>query len=40
VIFEVGGAGKTFKQKADYLVKDAVLIEERAIPLFLFGFAY
>jgi len=40
VIFEVGGAGKTFKQKADYLVKDAVLIEERTIPLFLFGFAY
>jgi len=40
VVFEVGGPGKTFKQKADYLVKDAALIEERTIPLFLFGFMY
>ncbi|MEM4359904.1 MAG: AAA family ATPase [Candidatus Bilamarchaeaceae archaeon] len=39
-VFEVGGAGKTLKQKADYLVKDAVLIEKKTIPLFLFGLCY
>ncbi|MEM4707356.1 MAG: AAA family ATPase [Candidatus Anstonellales archaeon] len=39
-IFEVGGVGKTLKQKADYIVKDGLLIEKRTIPLFLFGFFY
>ncbi len=38
--FEVGSKNKKNKQKADYLVLDALLFEENKIPLFLFGFLY
>lgn len=38
--FEIGGISKTREQKADYLVVESALWEERRIPLFLFGFCY
>lgn len=37
---EIGGEGKNFKQNPDYIVKDGVILEDKVIPLFLFGFLY
>ncbi len=38
--FEIGGQGKNWKQNPDYIVKDFPTYEEKAIPLYLFGFLY
>jgi len=39
-ILEIGGEGKTFYQNPDFLVKESVTFEEKAIPLYLTGFLY
>ncbi|MFA5050220.1 MAG: AAA family ATPase [Candidatus Micrarchaeia archaeon] len=38
--FEIGGESKSLNQNPDYLVKDSTIIEEKTIPLYLFGFLY
>ena len=37
---EIGGPGKTFHQKPDYIITDGVPLEENKIPLYLTGFLY
>lgn len=37
---EVGGGGKNFGQNPDYLIKDAVTLEPKTIPLYLTGYLY
>lgn len=39
-IIEVGGTGKNFSQKPDFVVRDDVTFEEKSIPLYLCGFLY
>lgn len=40
ITIEVGGAGKTSRQRADYIAVDGLGCEGNRIPLFLFGFVY
>ncbi len=37
-VFEVGGKSKNFSQKPDFIVKSEPTLEEKTIPLYLFGF--
>ncbi|MEK6982615.1 MAG: AAA family ATPase [Candidatus Micrarchaeota archaeon] len=39
-VLEIGGEGKSFYQNPDFIVKDAVIIADRIIPLYLIGFLY
>ncbi|MBI5159588.1 ATP-binding protein [Candidatus Micrarchaeota archaeon] len=37
---EIGGAGKSFHQNPDFIVKEEISFEEKMIPLYLTGFLY
>ena len=40
IIFEIGGKNKKDNQKANFIVVDDVISDNKRIPLFLFGFLY
>lgn len=40
IVFEIGGKNKKDNQKADFIVVDDMITDNKRIPLFLFGFLY
>lgn len=39
-VLEIGGESKSFYQNPDFIVKDAVIMADKIIPLYLIGFLY